>query len=72
MRFDDRATREDRKQIDKLAPIGSIFDSFVKNCNESYNPFELGTIGEMLHRFRGRCSFVQYVPNKPANYGLKM
>lgn len=72
LRFDDRATREDRKKFDKLAPIRSIFDSFVKNCKESYNPSEFVTIDEMLHRFRGRCSFVQYMPNKPAKYGLKM
>lgn len=26
----------------------------------------------MLIAFRGRCSFVQYIPNKPAKYGLKV
>lgn len=26
----------------------------------------------MLHPFRGRCGFVQYMPNKPAKYGVKM
>src|SRR5215469_15705523 len=26
----------------------------------------------MLVPFRGRCSFIQYVPNKPAKYGIKI
>ena len=26
----------------------------------------------MLHPFRGRCSFVQYIPSKPAKYGVKI
>lgn len=26
----------------------------------------------MLHPFRGRCNFFQYMPAKPAKYGLKM
>lgn len=30
------------------------------------------TIDEMLIPYRGRCSFIQYLPNKPAKYGLKV
>lgn len=30
------------------------------------------TIGEQLVPFRGRCSFRQYIPNKPAKYGIKI
>ncbi|GFR33461.1 DDE_Tnp_1_7 domain-containing protein [Trichonephila clavata] len=33
---------------------------------------EYATIDEMLIPFRGRCNFIQYIPNKPANYGLKV
>lgn len=72
MRFDNKASREHRKQYDKLAPIRFILDSFQSNCINCYSPSEFTTIDEMLHRFRGRCSFVQYIPNKPAKYGLKM
>uniref|UniRef100_A0A1B6DW27 PiggyBac transposable element-derived protein domain-containing protein n=1 Tax=Clastoptera arizonana TaxID=38151 RepID=A0A1B6DW27_9HEMI len=72
MRFDDKTTRDDRKKFDKLAPIRCVVDLFVKNCIDNYSTSEFVTIDEMLHRFRGRCSFVQYIPNKPAKYGLKM
>ncbi|XP_071053651.1 piggyBac transposable element-derived protein 4-like [Onthophagus taurus] len=37
-----------------------------------YNVSEYVTIDEMLHSFRGRCSFVQYIPSKPAKYGIKI
>lgn len=72
LRFDNLHTREERKQNDKLAPIRYFHDSFVNNCMTHFNLSEYVTIDEMLHAFRGRCSFVQYIPNKPAKYGLKI
>ena len=30
------------------------------------------TIDEMLIPFKGRCSFIQYIANKPAKYGIKV
>lgn len=72
LRFDDIFTRDGRKLQDKLAPIRHFHQRFVTNCFTYYNLSEFGTIDEMLHSFRGRCSFVQYIPNKPAKYGIKM
>lgn len=72
IRFDDKTTRPERKQTDKLAAIRWILDEFTKNCKNNYSVGEFMTIDEMLIAFRGRCSFVQYIPNKPAKYGLKV
>ncbi|ERL88244.1 hypothetical protein D910_05632, partial [Dendroctonus ponderosae] len=72
LRFDNIFTRDERKLQDKLAPIRDFHQKFVTNCFAYYNLSEFGTIDEMLHGFRGRCSFVQYIPNKPAKYGIKM
>ncbi|KAB0805145.1 hypothetical protein PPYR_02115, partial [Photinus pyralis] len=72
LRFDNVNDREFRKQFDKLAPIREIFDVFVYRCNTNYNVSELLTIDEMLESFRGSCAFRQYIPNKPAKYGLKI
>lgn len=33
---------------------------------------EFTTTDEMLHPFRGRCQWIQYIPSKPAKYGIKM
>nr|XP_023026647.1 piggyBac transposable element-derived protein 4-like [Leptinotarsa decemlineata] len=66
IRFDDSTTLYARKKYDKLAPIREIFDNFVNNCKTAYSPFEYVTIDEKLEAFRGRCSFRQYIPSKPA------
>ncbi|XP_050300675.1 piggyBac transposable element-derived protein 4-like [Anthonomus grandis grandis] len=71
LRFDDITTRQEREKFDKLAAIRKIFEDFVKNYMESYSFGEFITIDEMLHPFRGRCGFVQYMPLKPAKYGIK-
>lgn len=72
IRFDDKSTRKIRREKDKLAPIRDFLDSFVQRCKESYSPGEYITIDEKLEPFRGRCSFIQYIPKKPAKYGIKI
>lgn len=72
LRFDDKNTREERRKTDKLAPIRSLFDMFVENCQNGYHLSEYVTIDEMLPGFRGRCSFRQYIPSKPNKYGIKL
>ena len=48
LRFDDKATREEREKVDKLAPIRQIFEMFVQNCKKNYTPSEFVTIDELL------------------------
>ncbi|XP_053964402.1 piggyBac transposable element-derived protein 4-like [Anastrepha ludens] len=72
LRFDDKNTRSERKATDNLAAIRSFFEKFVANCQIVYTPSEYTTIDEQLPSFRGRCSFRQYMPNKPNKYGLKI
>lgn len=72
LRFDNMLTREERKLVDKLAPIREIFGLFVDNCKTAFTPFEYVTVDEKLEGFRGRCSFRQYIPSKPNKYGIKI
>ena len=72
LRFDDAETHNERKNVDKLAPIRDIFDNFVNNCKSAYTPYEYVTIVEKLEAFRGRCGFKQYTPSKPNKYGIKI
>ncbi|GFR05835.1 DDE_Tnp_1_7 domain-containing protein [Trichonephila clavata] len=72
IRFDDKNTRKERQLTDKLAAIRFTLDRFVENCKNNYSLGEYGTIEEMLIPFRGRCSFIQNIPNKSAKYGLKV
>lgn len=72
LRFDDINTREDRKLMDRLAPIRDMFKRFVQNCQNNYNVSAFVTVDEMLEAFRGRCGFRMYIKSKPARYGVKI
>nr|CAH7732627.1 unnamed protein product [Callosobruchus chinensis] len=72
IRFDNIGDRETRKEIDKLAPIREVFELFVNNFQKFFSPGEYVTVDEQLVAFRGNCSFRQYIPSKPAKYGLKV
>ena len=72
IRFDDRMTRSQRKETDKLAAIRYNLDEFVQNCKNTYCLTEFLTIDETLVPFRGRCSFIQCIPKKPSKYGVKI
>lgn len=65
LRFDEAATRQQRKANDKAAPITDIFNKVIKNSQKMYCPSEHVTVDEMLVPFRGRCSFRMYLPKKP-------
>nr|CAI5820341.1 unnamed protein product [Callosobruchus analis] len=72
IRFDDKRTRVERSELDKLAPVREVFELFTENCKQSYAVREYVTLDEMLFAFRGRCSFRVYIPNKPKKYGIKV
>ncbi|XP_043263439.1 piggyBac transposable element-derived protein 4-like [Colletes gigas] len=72
LRFDDKNTRIERRKVDKLVGIRDFFQAFVNNCKLLFNLSEYTTIDEMLHPFKDRCSFIQYIPSKPAKYRLKI
>lgn len=72
LRFDDPQTRVERRIKDNLAPIRELFSLFVENCKENYSLGQNVTIDEKLEAFRGNCRFRQYIPSKPAKYGIKI
>lgn len=72
MRFDDKGDRAERRSRDKLAPIREVFDKWSQNLKTLYNPGPNVTVDEQLIPFRGRCPFTQYIPSKPAKYGIKV
>ncbi|XP_070400479.1 piggyBac transposable element-derived protein 4-like [Nothobranchius furzeri] len=74
LRFDDRLTRAARRlvQQDKLAPLREVWDLWAARLPLAYNPGEDVCVDEQLVGFRGRCNFKQYMPSKPAKYGIKL
>src|SRR5690606_111095 len=71
IRFDDKRTRPHRLETDKIAAIRYIWELFLTNARSMFVPGDCVTIDEQLVGFRGRCAFIQYMPSKPAKYGIK-
>ncbi|XP_045073157.1 uncharacterized protein LOC123486044 [Coregonus clupeaformis] len=70
----DRQTRAERRAAgggDKLAAVREVWDKWVERLPLLYNPGPDVTVDEQLVPFRGRCPFRQYIPSKPAKYGIK-
>ncbi|XP_044589814.1 piggyBac transposable element-derived protein 3-like isoform X2 [Cotesia glomerata] len=72
IRFDDANTRAQRMETDKAAPIRDIWTMLNSNLAKHYKPTECLTIDEQLYPYRGRTRFTQYIPSKPAKYGIKV
>ena len=72
LRFDEKTTRNQRKVRDKMAAIRDIWDEWQLCLKRYYIPGPNLTVDEQLMPFRGRCSFIQYLPSKPDRYGIKM
>ena len=72
LRFDNRATREERRATDKLATFRDFWTLFQAQLRKFYIPGTDLCVDEQLVAFRGRCPFRQYIPSKPAKYGIKI
>lgn len=72
IRFDDGRTRSNRLREDKAAPVRDIWNFLNENLAKNYSPHESITIDEQLFPFRGKTKFTQYIPSKPAKYGIKI
>ena len=72
LRFDNRATRQERQADDKLAPFRDLWSLFQVQLPKFYIPGSDLCVDEQLVAFRGKCGFRQYIPSKPAKYGIKI
>jgi len=72
IRFDDKATRTERRLEDKMAAFREIWDMFIGLCKSLYLVGSAVCIDEHLLPFRGRCGFRQYMPKKCADLSLNL
>lgn len=71
LRFDNKATRPQRRETDRFAAIRDLWDTVMTNLQRCYYPHENITVDEQLFPCRSRCCFIQYMPQKPAKFGIK-
>lgn len=72
VQFDNIHTREERKSLDKFAEFREVFEQFVDNFKNSYNPTDYLTVDEQLLDLKGNCPFKVLTPSKPTKFGMKI
>ena len=72
LRFDDKNTRDVRRETDAFAPIRELWDTFIGNCQANYTASDFLTIDEQLLDFRGKFSERVYKKSKPVKNGIKI
>lgn len=72
IRFDNGNTRPQRAQMSKTAAIDDMWLMLNSNLARLYTPGANLTVDEQLFPYRGRTPFTQYIPSKPAKYGIKV
>jgi len=56
---------------DPLYKIRNISNKLKEKWSKYYNPGKELTIDECMIKFQGKCSFLQYIQNKPVPWGVK-
>ena len=59
-------------QYDKLHKIRPVLGTVLENCKAHYIPAEHISIDEQMIGTRCRVGFIQYMPNKPQRFGIKV
>lgn len=72
IRFDNANTRRERLINSKTAAIDDVWQMLQANLAAAYIPHDSLTVDEQLFPYRGRTRFTQYIPSKPAKYGIKV
>ena len=67
----DKQPRRDETGHDKMYKLQPFLELVVKRFKESYIPAQRLSIDESIIGFKGRRSFLQYLPRKPHKWGMK-
>ena len=57
--------------FDKLYKVRPLLDLVLENFKSYYQPHQHISIDESMISYKGRLSFIQYLPKKPHKWGLK-
>ena len=59
-------------KTDKLHKVRDLWEDFISRCKINFWPAQQVGIDEAIKKFKGRCSFKQYIQSKPVCWGLKI
>ena len=62
----------DSINFDRLHKIRPVLDKIVNNFKIHYTPQQNLSVDESMVGFKGRLSWIQYMPKKPRKWGIKI
>ena len=68
---DQKMPSRDSPHYDKLYKIRPLLNKLVTSFQEHYTPHQNLSVDESIVGFKGRLSWVQYMPKKPTKWGIK-
>jgi hypothetical protein len=71
MQFFHISSPPEQPTTDKLQKIRPVMDRVVNNYMAAYIPTKDLSVDESIILFKGRLSWVQFMPKKPHKWGLK-
>ena len=69
--FDGKATRTQRRGTDTFPALRELQESVTLNWQKALFPQANVTVDEQLFPCHSKCLFIQYIPQKPAKFGIK-
>ena len=67
-----KAKPKGQSGYDPLYKVRLIISLTQETFSGNYHPAEAITVDEAMIKFKGRCEILQYLPNKPTKWGLKV
>ncbi len=73
LHLNDNTMMPDRSspEYDRLYKIRPLLESIVPSFKSVYTPSMNISVDESIIGFKGRLSFIQYMPKKPTKWGIK-
>jgi len=71
LRFDIKRAERRRLVEDNFRLASNLWDCFIENSLKSYVPNVYVTVDEQLLPCKARCTYIQYMANKPDKFGIK-
>ena len=61
----------DSANYDKLYKVRPLLDALISNFKMAYTPKQNLSVDESIISYKGRLSWIQYMPKKPTKWGMK-
>jgi len=73
LHFADNSQRPDEgEEYDRVWKLSTVFDKLNEAYAKFYNSLEHLEVDEVIVKFKGRVTFMQYIPKKRKHFGVKI